>query len=73
MILPRPSVRPMAASTKLRNCAAMMMSMIIAVVRIVPSATARSIDSDTRRSQAARMRAATTPSEAASVGVAMPA
>ena len=51
----------------------MMISMIMAVVRIVPSATARSIKNDTRRSHAARTSAAMTPSEAASVGVAMPA
>ncbi len=47
--------------------------MIIAVVRMVPSKVSRSMRQPRRRRAAARMKAATTPSAADSVGVAMPA
>ncbi|MNN96447.1 hypothetical protein D3C81_2154350 [compost metagenome] len=67
------SVRPVADMTKFRKLAAMTISMIIAVERIVPSMTSRSIDHVSRRNHAARMNAPRTPSAAASVGVARPA
>ena len=66
-------VSPMTDSTKFRKTAARMISMIIAVVRMVPSIAARSMDKVSVRLAAARPRAATTPRDAASVGVAMPA
>ncbi|MNW21035.1 hypothetical protein D3C71_2217230 [compost metagenome] len=59
--------------TKFRKLAARTISMIMAVERIVPSMTSRSIDQLSRRNQAASMKAPSTPSAAASVGVARPA
>jgi len=50
-----------------------MISMIMPVDFIVPSKAARSMAQLSVRVQAARPRPAITPSEAASVGVAMPA
>jgi hypothetical protein len=58
---------------KFRNTAARMISMIIAVVRMVPSNASRNMRRVKERVQAARPSANTTPSEAASVGVATPA
>ena len=59
--------------TKLRNTAVTTISMTIDVVRMVLS-NARSITGTvSRRLAAARPREAMTPSEAASLGVAMPA
>ena len=59
--------------TKFKNTAATMISMIIEVVRIVASMAARIIDRVSVPLAAAKAMAATTPSEAASVGVARPA
>ena len=66
-------VMPMAARTKLRNRAAKIISMTIAVVRSVPSTASRNIFQFSARNDAARTSAATTPTDAASVGVAIPA
>ncbi len=63
----------MADITKLRKYAATMMSMIMPVDFIVPSSASRSIGQFSVRFHAASARPAITPSEAASVGVAMPA
>ena len=66
-------VSPITESTKFRNIAASTIIMTIAVVRIVPSRHCISISQFSRRFTAASRSAATTPSEAASVGVARPA
>ncbi|MNJ62585.1 hypothetical protein D3C77_584310 [compost metagenome] len=71
--LVKASVRPVADMTKFRKLAAMTISMIIAVERMVPSMTSRSMDQLSLRNHAARMKAPSTPSAAASVGVARPA
>ena len=68
-------VTPMKPRMKLRNTAARMISMIIAVVRIVPSKASRnivqlSVPYSTLAKHAARIH---TPTDAASVGVAIPA
>ena len=64
---------PRKPSTKFRKIAASTMSMIIAVVRIVPSNAALSIVRLRVRVQTERQSAKHTPTEAASVGVATPA
>lgn len=66
-------VRPTAASVTLRRIAATMISITMAVVRMAPSMASRSIWKLGERLAAARISEATTPSEAASVGVARPA
>ncbi|CFN80424.1 Uncharacterised protein [Bordetella pertussis] len=67
------SVRPVADMTKFRKLAASTISMIMAVERMVPSIASRSMVQVRRRNQAARISAPSTPSAAASVGVARPA
>ena len=66
-------VTPMKPRTKFRNTAARMISMIMALERMVPSKAAFSISTLSARFIAAMTKAKTTPMEAASVGVAMPA
>ena len=66
-------VTPRKPSTKLRKIAASTMSMIIAVVRIVPSNAAFSMFQLRVRVQTESTSAKQTPTEAASVGVATPA
>ena len=67
------SVRPVADMTKFRKLAATTISMIMAVERMVPSIASRSMVQVRQRNQAARISAPSTPSAAASVGVARPA
>ena len=62
-------VTPMKPRMKFKNTAARMISMIMAVVRIVPSKASRSILNVNARFQAANMSAKQTPTDAASVGV----
>ena len=66
-------VRPVADITKFRKLAPRMISMIIAVAFMVFSSTSRSMAALSRPAEAASTRAPTTPSAAASVGVARPA
>ena len=66
-------VMPMKPRTKLRKIAANTISMIIAVVRIVPSKESRSMRRLSVLKAAAINTAMQTPIDAASVGVAMPA
>ena len=66
-------VNPMIDSTKFRKTAAIMINLITAVVRMVPSIAWRNISRVSMPFVAASANTATTPSEAASVGVARPA
>ena len=59
--------------TKFRKLAAITISMIMAVERMVPSTASRNMFQVRRRYQAASTSAPSTPSAAASVGVARPA
>ena len=63
---------PTDVTTKLRKVAAIRISMIITVVRMVPSSASASIAQVSRRFQAASAKAIRTPSAADSVGVARP-
>ena len=66
-------VNPMIDSTKFRKTAAIMINLITAVVRMVPSIAWRNISRVGMPFVAASANTATTPSEAASVGGARPA
>ena len=66
-------LKPTADSTKFKKNAPTKISMIIAVERIVPSNARRSTYKFKRPLAAASPNVATTPSDAASVGVAHPA
>jgi len=66
-------VSPIEVMTKLRKYDAARIAIAIPVVFIVPSIVSRSIGRVRRRFQAASPAAATTPSAADSLGVAMPA
>ena len=63
----------MTDRTKFKKTAAMIINMIIAVVLMVPSIACRSMSMLSFPLNAANPNAATTPKEAASVGVATPA
>lgn len=66
-------ITPRKPMTMLSSIAASTISMIMEVVRIVPSKASRSISTESVPRIAAIPRASTAPIEAASVGVAMPA
>ena len=64
---------PIDVMTKLTKSAAIRITMIIAVVRMVPSSVSAQHCQVSRRFQAASTKATSTPSAADSVGVAKPA
>ena len=68
-----PSAPPVATKTEMKACAAMVIHRIIAVTRSVSVAASDSIRTRSPPERRAESRAPSTPTAAASVGVARPA